>query len=97
MLSHQRILLFGDQTADVYPDIKRLTRQSKDSLILQTFLRNASDILQWETAKLDTRERERFRAFDSILNLADVHVNGDLDVVVSTVLLCIAQLGSLIL
>ena len=96
MASHKRVLIFGDQTVDVYPDIKHLTQQSKHLLILQTFLQNASDVLQSETAKLHTRERERFRAFDSILGLAESHVNGTLDVVISTVLLCVAQLGSLI-
>ena len=97
MTSQSRVLLFGDQTVDVYLDIKYLTHQSKHSLTLRTFLQNASDVLQSEIAKLNRWERERFRAFDSILVLAEVHVNGGLDVVISTVLLCVAQLGSLIL
>ncbi|KAL8701306.1 MAG: hypothetical protein Q9201_004977 [Fulgogasparrea decipioides] len=97
MVSHKRILLFGDQTADIYPDIKHLTRHSKHSLTLQTFLQNASDILHSETAKLYARERKKFGAFDSILTLAEASVNGRLDVVTSTVLLCVAQLGFLIL
>ena len=97
MTLQSRVLLFGDQTVDVYPDIKYLTQQSKYSLTLRTFLQHASDVLQSEIAKLHRWERERFRAFDSILVLAEVHVNGGLDVVISTVLLCVAQLGSLIL
>ncbi|MCJ1479554.1 hypothetical protein MMC13_008240 [Lambiella insularis] len=97
MALQSRVLLFGDQTVDVYPDIKYLTRQSKHSLTLRTFLQNASDVLQSEIVKLHRWERERFRAFDSILNLAEVHVDGGLDVVISTVLLCVTQLGSLIL
>lgn len=97
MVPHTKILLFGDQTVDVYPEIKHLTRQSKHSLTLHTFLQNASDVLQSETAKLNAQEREKIRAFDSILTLAEANANGGLDVVTSTVLLCVAQLGSLIL
>ena len=97
MASPKRVLLFGDQTADVYTAIKDLARQSRQSLTLHTFLQTASDALQSETAKLHTRERERFQAFDSIVSLADAHVNGPLNVVISTVLLCVVQLGALIL
>lgn len=97
MALRKRVLLFGDQTVDVYPAIKLLTRLSKHSLNLRTFFRNASDVLQLEIAKLHTNEREKFQAFVSILDLAETRVDGNLDVVVSTVLLCVAQLGSLIL
>lgn len=97
MVSPKRVLLFGDQTGDVYTAIKYLARQSRQSLTLRTFLRNASDVLQSETSKLHTRERERFPPFDSILSLAEAHANGRLDVVLSTVLLCVVQLGALIL
>ena len=97
MTSIKRVLLFGDQSVDVYPAIKELARQSRRSLTLQTFLRNASDVLQSEIAKLHTHERERFRAFDSILSLAEPHVDGRLDVVISSVVLCVVQLGALIL
>ena len=96
MASIKRILLFSDQTVDVYPAIRDLFRQSRHSLTLQTFLRSSTDALQIETAKLHTHERRRFQCFDSILCLAEPHVNGHLDVVISTVLLCVVQLGALI-
>lgn len=97
MAPQTRVLLFGDQTVDVYPAIQDLVRQSRHSLTLQTFLQNARDVLQCETAKLHTHDRARFQAFDSILSLAEAHLNGRLDVVISTVLLCVAQLGTLML
>lgn len=97
MASPKQILLFGDQTADVCPEIRYLTLESKHSWNLHSFLQNVTDLLQFEITKLGTRERERFRNFDSLISLAESHENGGLDVVVSTVLLCVAQLGLLIL
>ena len=97
MVSPKRVLLFGDQTGDVYTAIKDLARQSRQSLTLHTFLRNASDVLHSQISKLHTRERERFSPFDSILSLAEAHADGRLDVVICTVLLCVVQLGDLIL
>lgn len=96
MVSPKTVLLFGDQTGDIYTAIKDLARQSRQSLTLRTFLQNASDVLQLETSKLHTRDRERFRPFDSILSLAEAHADGGLDVVISTILLCVVQLGALI-
>ena len=96
MPSSKRILLFGDLTADTSTAIKDLTRQSRQSLTLRTFFQNVTDALQTEIAGLHTRERQRFHAFDSILGLAEAHDNGRLDVVVSAILLCAAQLGTLI-
>lgn len=97
-MAQRHLLLFGDQTVESYPTIKLLARQSKDSLTLQTFFRRTTDALQSQIAKLNVFERARFFTFDSILGLAESHVqSGVNDVVVSTVLLCTAQLGSLIM
>lgn len=97
MALNKRILLFGDQTVDVHPEIKHLFQESKRSLKLQSFLQNACDVLHVELEKLNTIERERFQIFHSILDLAELHKHGDLDIVISTTLLTIVQLGSLIL
>lgn len=97
MASTKRVLLFGDQTVDVCTAVKDLARQSRQSITLHTFLQTASDALQSETAKLHTRERERFQGFDSVLSIADAYENGPPDVVISTILLCVVQLGALIL
>lgn len=92
------VFLFGDQTVDSYPIIKQIARHSKSSLSLRIFFRDTTDALRNEIEKLQTSQRERFHSFSSILGLAEAHVQtGASDVVLSTVLLCIAQLGSLIM
>lgn len=98
VMAQRHLLLFGDQTVESYPTIKHLARQSKDSVTLQTFFRRTTDALQSQIAKLNVFERAGFFSFDSLLGLAEAHVqSGVNDVVVSTVLLCIAQLGCLIM
>lgn len=92
------VLLFGDQTGDPYADILGLFRHSKKSQLLRKFLQNTSDALQHEISGLLPSERVRFVSFDSVLDLAEVHSkNGVKDAAVSTVLLCVAQLGNLLM
>ena len=96
-MTQSHLLLFGDQTVEAYSSIKHLVRQSRDSPPLQDFLRRTTDALQSQISKLSPSDRERFSSFDSILSLAEAHgKTGSNDVVVSTLLLCVAQLGSLI-
>lgn len=96
-MAGSRLLLFGDQTVEAFSSIRHTFRQSRDSLPLQEFLRRSTDALQSEISKLPTSERERFSSFDTILALAEAHgKSGSNDVVVSSILLCVAQLGSLI-
>ena len=79
-----------------YPVIKQIARHSKSSQSLRSFFRDTSDALRLQIETLPASHRERFYSFDSILGLAEAHVRGGAnDVVLSTVLLCIAQLGSL--
>jgi hypothetical protein len=92
------LFVFGDQTVEAISSIRHLVRQSRDSPPLQDFLRRITDALQSEISKLSSSERERFTPFDTILGLSETHAKtGSNDVVVSTVLLCVAQLGSLFL
>ena len=96
--SRSTLLLFGDQTAQIGHTIKRLYRQSRRSILLQTLFQKTTDALQCQTSKLQPFERQRFFSFESILGLAETYAEtGVLDIAVSTVLLCIAQLGSLIM
>lgn len=97
-MAASHLLLFGDQTVEAFSSIRQLFRQSRDSIPLQDFLRRSTDALQSEISKLPTSERERFSLFDTILALAEAHgKTASNDVVVSSILLCVAQLGSLIL
>ena len=92
-----RILLFGDQTVDPCPIIKQLSRRSTESSTLKTFLQNSSDVLRQELCLSVSSERSAFPPFDSILGLAEAFSRGDSpEEAVTTVLLCIGQLGLLL-
>lgn len=91
------VILFGDQTTDPVIDIKSLYQKSKSSKSLQAFLEDVADALQIQIAQLDTFERERFASFYTVIDLVEHYVaSGRNDVVFSTVLLCIAQVVSMI-
>lgn len=97
-MTSQTLLLFGDQTAEKLLSIRRLARVSKNSPLLQRFLREASDVVQTEVAKLSLHRRNAFFAFDSLVNLAERHAKQEFpDDVVSTALITIIRLGDLIL
>ena len=97
IMAPTRLLFFGDQTVEASSTLKQLNRQSKNSPSLQTFFQTTTDALRSQIAKLSASERTRFCSFDSILDLAEAHAqSGTNDVAVSTVLLCVAQLGSLV-
>lgn len=101
-ITNFHLLLFGDQTAasDLQTHIKNLYQRSSRSYSLQAFLQHTADALQNNIAELNPTERQHFPAlFQSILDLAEFHQHQGIsrDVVLSTVLFCIAQLGSLIM
>ncbi|KAI9833795.1 MAG: hypothetical protein M1819_003530 [Sarea resinae] len=96
-MEQTRLLFFGDQTVETLPTLKLLSRQSQSSSLLPIFLRDTAHVLKAQVAQLYAADRERFCSFESILGLAEAHSQSGInDVVVSTVLLCIAQLGSLL-
>ena len=97
-MSSQTLLLFGDQTAERLPSIRRLTRICKTSPLLQRFFREATDVVQTEVAKLSLHRRNAFCAFDSLIDLAEKQAKQEFpDDVVSTALITIIRLGDLIL
>lgn len=96
------VLFFGDQTAasDLPSYIGYLYHQCSRSTSLRAFLQSATDTIQDGFMNLSLLELGHFpSSFLSILDLAELHDSQKLtkNVVLSTVLLCIAQLGSLIL
>lgn len=97
MAKTNKVVLFGDQTVDPYSLIKLLHRQSAHSLVLQTFLQQAHSAVRQELATFDPLDRVNFPAFDSILALAETYSqSNDSNEAISTVLLCVAQLGLLL-
>ena len=90
------VVLFGDQTVDPCPIIKQLYRQSRDSLTLQAFLRHSYDAVRREIATSEASDRALFPSFESFQDLGEKQ-NERHNEAISTVLLCIAQLGLLLM
>ena len=89
-----KLVLFGDQTVDPCPIIKQLCRQSRESVTLQVFFRNTYNAVRQEIALSEKPDRSLFPSFDSILSLAETYSKSNSpEEAVTTVLLCIAQLG----
>src|ERR1700744_5662504 len=92
-----RLLLFGDQTVETLAAVQSLFTVSKQSLLVQKFLDGATDIIKSHVERLDSSERRRFFAFDSLLDLAKQHsTSTHPDDLVATVLITFVQLGELI-
>ncbi|KAG8531293.1 Type I Iterative PKS [Bacidia gigantensis] len=70
-MTPQRLLLFGDQTAEKTPSLRQLLRLSHNSHALRRFLRESTDVLQNEVRKLRPESRNWFPAFDDLLSLAE--------------------------
>lgn len=97
MTTSSKVVLFGDQTVDPCPLIKQLCRQSTHSLTLQSFFRRSYSAIRQELAISELSDRSRFPSFDSILALAETYSQGtECDEAITSVLLCIAQLGLLL-
>lgn len=97
-MHQQDLLLFGDQTSAMLATLKNLFCQSKRSLLLQQFLREATDVIQLQSWKLNISERQRFYAFDNLLDLAEDHANQDNpDDLLGTVLSYACRVGELIM
>ena len=97
-MTSPRLFLFGDQTVEKVSTIKRLVHMSRISPLLRTFLREATDVVQVEIAKLASYERQGLFAFDNLINLAEENAKQDYmgDEIIATTLMCIARLGELI-
>ena len=104
------VLLFGDQTAEVLPSVERLNAHGLYSPNLRVFLQKSTDGLRSAVARLPASYRRQFPAsFESPLELArwaalpqgdDKDANPLLRKVspaLSAALLCIAQLGHVIM
>ncbi|OCK77458.1 PKS16 protein [Lepidopterella palustris CBS 459.81] len=97
-MAQPQLLLFGDQTVDVLPHIQVIYREAKSLPALNLFLLRAKNALRSEVSKLPIGERGNFTVFNSFQDLARIQDQiGGNDTVLSTVLLCFAQLGLVII
>jgi len=94
----QHLFLFGDQTGAAYSAIKVLSKTSKHSSLLETFLVEAVDVIKKHVDGLDTSVSERFNGFRCLSELAEMRAAAQHpDHLVDATLMNIAQLSSLIL
>ncbi|KAG4435352.1 hypothetical protein IFR05_009175 [Cadophora sp. M221] len=97
MTQPMRVLVFGDQTEDPMPTIRDLYSQSHRSAFLSHFLKTAKDAVHQLACNLPTAQKRRLR-FSSFYLLAETMLDDTHpDVILRTLLLCVAQLGALIL
>ena len=97
-MSATTLLLFGDQTGEPLPTILRLSRLSSASQSLSSFLRKATEGLQHAIFRIPADERKEFPSFNSPLELASALSKQDQpNAALSAALLCIAQVGDVIL
>jgi Starter unit:ACP transacylase in aflatoxin biosynthesis len=91
------LMLFGDQTVEKLSSIQSLVRNSKTSAGARRLLREATDALQLNLAKLAKGDRAWNHEIKTLIGLAEDNIaeknrNG----VIATVLMCIGRLGELI-
>ena len=97
-MASQRLLLYGDQMLPNLPVIRDLVHRSRRSPLLRRFLREATDVIQYEVSRLGRDDQESFLGFETLLSLSEE--NSKLkrpNEIVNTTLMCIARLGYLIL
>lgn len=92
------LVLFGDQTVEKLSSIRSLVRNSKSSAGAARLLREATDALQLNFAKLAKEDRNWNHEIHTLLGLAEDNVSVESrNEVIATVLMCIGRLGELIL
>lgn len=93
-------LLFGDQTVEKLPAIRKLVSHASSSRLVQRFLREVCDAVQLEVSRLPVHSEQRSNIgnFDSILRLAEDNDRlEEPSEIIATVLMHIARVGELIL
>jgi len=66
------VLVFGDQTADQFLLLRKVTAR-KDNTLLSTFLERVSVALREEAAKLPGTQREKIPAFLTVGQLVEAY------------------------
>lgn len=95
-MAFNSVLFFGDQTVEASSFLQSLLGQSKTSPALQRFFSETVNALRLEISGLPEDERQSLPAFYSALDLVEYCGEAGTRVILSTVLLCLAQLGDYI-
>ncbi|KAJ5376265.1 hypothetical protein N7509_013151 [Penicillium cosmopolitanum] len=96
-MSECQLFLFADQTVDSGAYLTNISLQPALSKLLLPFFQSTTHSLKTHIQRLPHYERNAFRSFDSILDLASESSSREPSTVISTVLHCVAQLASLII
>lgn len=87
------VLLFGDQTVNQYPILKKLTTKQNNAL-LSAFLERTSVALREETRKLPQVRRAAIPDFLTVSNLVEAYYEGSVKLPeIESSLVTIAQLA----
>lgn len=95
-MTSDTVYVFGDQSVELLPAIRQLSRQSRHCPALKQFMRVATDSIQQAVLRVPTHLRPRIQPFETPLQLAEAidHTSGCTPFTSS--LLSIVQLGSFI-
>ena len=85
-----KLLYFDDQVDDLHHSLRKLYRLAKSKALLSSLLLALTEALQDEVAGLPAPEKGLLPHFATLLDLAAV---SDGDIILSTVLLNVVQLG----
>ncbi|KAH0048502.1 hypothetical protein KCU96_g24202, partial [Aureobasidium melanogenum] len=87
------VLLFGDQTAEQYPLLRKVVLRTKNALVLN-FLERTVVALRGEIAQLSRPQRDAIPDFMTLNNLVDLYYEKGLKLPhLESALVTIAQLG----
>ena len=95
MENPSRVYLFGDQTADFAPGLRRLLQAKNDSLVI-AFLQKCYYALRQEISQLPPSQRQIFPRFTSILDLLSRYRESGPNPALASALTIIYQLGCFI-
>ena len=87
------VLVFGDQTADQYPLLRKVVNR-KDNALLSTFMERSSVALREEVSKLPRSQRDQIPDFLTVLQLVEAYQEKGVKVPeLESCFVTIAQLG----
>ena len=90
------LLLFGDQTADQYPLLRKICNR-KDNALLSTFLERVSVALRNEVSKLPRPQRDSIPDFLTVGQLVEAYYEKSLKIPqIESCLVTLAQLAHFI-
>lgn len=95
MLQNTNLFLFGDQTFDFVPALRRLL-SVQDHVILAAFLDQCHHVIRSEGFKHLTAAEYKLARSSSLAQLLQKYVAGGLNPAFQTTLSCISQLGCFI-